>query len=190
MIKCNSCMQTLESKSLENHIKKYHFEKTEKYLISEKNLSHTLDTSSISTISNLFRLVTRINNQFCKILKHFKEKFFVQKRLHSSSKLFKRTSHNHPLVKHAKLQSTVKLVCNSCKKEIDSEIGRILITRNIDKNPQFFSFHFFPPCWSFGDFCQKHPNLTLDRITFNIPENNSMSENGIKDLQSNLTFWD
>ncbi len=187
-MKCNSCMQVIESKSFEKHVKENHFEKTKKYLISEKNLSRALDSSN-TIISNRFGLVTLVNNQFHKILRHFKERIFVQNRFLESSKLSKR-SHSHPVVKHAKLQSTAKLVCNTCKKETGSEICRIIITSDIDKNPQFFSYHFFPPCWSFEDFCQKHPNLTLDRIAFSIPENNSMSENSIKDLQNNLTFWD
>jgi hypothetical protein len=86
-------------------------------------------------------------------------------------------------------RSVVKLVCNTCKMEMDSEICRILITQNIDKCPQFFSFHFFSPCWSFEDFCKKYPNRSLDRMAVSIPENVSISENGIKDLQNNLSFW-
>jgi len=91
--------------------------------------------------------------------------------------------------KHTKIQPTAKLVCDTCKKEVDSEMCRILITRNIDGDPQFFSFHFFSSCWNFEDFCQKYPYLTLDRTGFSIPENISMSENSIKDLQSNLSLW-
>jgi len=96
-----------------------------------------------------------------------------------------------PIIKkYSKIQSTTKLVCTSCKRIIDSEISRILITYNIDKCPQFFSFHFFSPCWNFEDFCKKHPNLILGKVGFSIPEKNSMSKNGIKDLQSNPSLWD
>ena len=90
--------------------------------------------------------------------------------------------------KHTKIHTTEKLVCNTCKCELDSEICRILITRNINREPQFFSFHFFFPCWNIDDFCQKYPNLTIDTVNFSILEN-SMSENGIKDLQSNQSYW-
>jgi len=72
---------------------------------------------------------------------------------------------------------------------MDSEICRILITRNIAGEPQFFSFHFFSPCWNIEDFWQKYPNLTLDIMGISILENHSISENGIKDLQSNLSHW-
>ncbi len=71
---------------------------------------------------------------------------------------------------------------------MDSEICRILIARNINREPQFFSFHFFFPCWDIDDFCQKHPNLTIDTVKFSVLEN-SISENGVKDLQSNLSHW-
>ncbi len=72
---------------------------------------------------------------------------------------------------------------------MDSEICRILIVRNIVGEPQFFSFHFFSPCWNIEDFLQKYPNLTLDRIGISILENHSISENGIKDLQTNSSYW-
>ena len=101
---------------------------------------------------------------------HFKEKYLVQKR----------SLHNQP---------PVELVCNTCKREMDSEMCRILITRNIIGEPQFFSFHFFSPCWNIEDFCQKYPNHTLDRVGISILENHSMSENGIKDLQTNSSYW-
>jgi hypothetical protein len=186
-------MQSLESKNLETHIKKYHFNEIEKDTISEKDLSYALDTSSITTSSNSFGIVIHVNNQLSKISKiskNFKEKIMGQKRLLSSSKLSERSSHDHPSVKiHTEIQSTEKLVCDTCKKEMDEEICRIVITSNVDGGPQFFSFHFFAPCWDFEDFCQKNNNLALDRMLFNIPENMSMSENSIKELQTNLSFW-
>jgi len=154
-------MQALESKNFENHVMEHHFNEIDKNTISEKNVPNALDTSKIS--------------------KRFKQKVFGQKRLLSSSKL--------SVKKHAKIQSPEKLVCDTCKKEMDLEICRIVITGNVDGGPQFFSFHFFPPCWNFDDFCQENPNLSLDRMLFDIPENMSMSENSIKDLQSNLSFW-
>jgi len=183
-------MQTLESKNLENHVKKYHFNEIEKDTIFEKDLSYALDTSNI-TSSNSFGIVIHVNNQFSKISKRFKEKIFGQKRLLSSSKLSESSSYDHPFIrKHTKIQSAEKLVCDTCKKELDLEICRIVITCNVDGGPQFFSFHFFPPCWNFEDFCQKNSDLALDRMLFNIPENISLSENSIKDLQTNLSFWE
>jgi len=180
LIKCNSCMQALESKNFENHVMEHHFNEIDKNTISEKNVPNALDTSII-TSSNSFGIVIHVNEQFSKISKRFKQKVFGQKRLLSSSKL--------SVKKHAKIQSPEKLVCDTCKKEMDLEICRIVITGNVDGGPQFFSFHFFPPCWNFDDFCQENPNLSLDRMLFDIPENMSMSENSIKDLQSNLSFW-
>ncbi len=94
-------------------------------------------------------------------------------------------SRNYP-----KILSEVKLVCNNCKNEIDYELCRILIMRNIDNCPQFFSFHYFAPCWNFEDFCQEHPNLTLDKTGVSIPEDMKISENGVKNLQSNPSLWD
>ncbi len=112
--------------------------------------------------------ITKIENHIK--YNHFKENYFVQKR----------TLHN---------QSPVELVCNTCKREMDSEMCRIVITRNIDGQPQFFSYHFFSPCWNIEDFCQKYPNLILDRVGISILENHSISENGIKDLQTNSSYW-
>lgn len=188
LIKCNGCMQLLESKNLENHIKKHHFEEI-RHSISEKNSSSPLTASS--TISNRFGIITRINNSFCNMSKHFQEKIFVQKKLLSSDKFSESSFHNRlPIKRHIDIQSTVKLVCNTCKKEMDSEICRILITYNVDMGPQFFSFHFFHPCWNFENFCLNYPHITLDKMMFSIPENIALSEKGIKDIQNNLSFWD
>lgn len=93
-----------------------------------------------------------------------------------------------PIKKHTKIHTTEKLVCNTCNREIDSEVCRILITHNIDLEPQFFSFHFFAPCWNMRDFCKKYPNLTIDKMNFSVLEN-LISEKGIKDLQNNRSYW-
>ena len=181
MIKCNSCMQPLEIGNIEAHLMKYHFEVKDS--VSEKRVLQITDTSSTT--------IKQGNNQFNKKSKHFKEIIFVLKGLHSLNEVYEKLFHNYPSVKkHIKIKSTEKLVCNTCMKEIDSEICRILITQNIDNCPQFFSFHFFAPCWNFEDFSQKYSNLALDKVIFSIPENIPMSEKSIKDLQSNLSFWD
>ena len=182
-IKCNTCMQTIEITRVEEHIKNHHFPETRKDSISEKKTAHTLEISSI--------INTHVNNQFSTLSTLFKEKIFPRKELQSLNKLNETASHNQPSIKkHIELKPTTELVCNTCKKVLDSEICRIIITRNVDGEPQFFSFHFFAPCWNLEDFSQKHQVITLDKVVFSIPENIPMSENCIKDLQTNLSFWD
>ena len=100
---------------------------------------------------------------------------------HLNSSLSYREPHKNP--------SMENLTCNTCKREMDSEMCRIVFTRNIVGEPQFFSFHFFSPCWKMEDFCQKYPNNTLDRVGISILENHSISKNGIKDLQTNSSYW-
>lgn len=93
------------------------------------------------------------------------------------------------LKKQINIHTTEKLVCNTCQCEIDSEICRIIITRNVNGEPQFFSFHFFSPCWDIDDFLQRYPNLTFEKMSFSIQEDVHISENGIKDLQKNSSHW-
>jgi len=81
------------------------------------------------------------------------------------------------------------LTCNTCKNKISFDVCRFLIMRDKNNGPRFFSFHFFSPCWNFEDFFKKYPDLTLDRAGFSVPENTRMSENAIKNLQSNSSFW-
>ena len=97
--------------------------------------------------------------------------------------------YKHPKT-DTKIQPTEKLVCDTCKCDLDSEMSRILITRNVDNCPQFFAQHFFAPCWNFDDFCKNHPHLTLDRMGFSIPENTLISDTGLKYLQTESHFWD
>ncbi len=170
MIKCNTCMQLLEPENVEMYVMSHHFSEIEKQTISKKKSTH-----NYSSIKKHVRIVSNKVTSIQIINYSPKIKFFN----HYSSKK-----------KLIKMQESVKLVCNTCKKEMNSEICRILITRNKDNCPQFFSFHFFSPCWNFENFCQKYPNLILDRTVFSISKNMSISENGIKDLQNNLSFWD
>lgn len=93
------------------------------------------------------------------------------------------------LKKQINIHTTEKFVCDTCQCEIDSEICRIMITRNVNGEPQFFSFHFFSPCWDMGDFLQRYPHLTFEKMAFSIRENIHISEKGIKDLQKNESYW-
>ena len=94
-----------------------------------------------------------------------------------------------PIEKNTEHYSSEKHVCSTCKVEIDSEISRILIMRDIDGNPRFLRFHFFFPCWDFDLLCQKYPDLVIDRIGFDITENIRIKESSMKDMQENLEFW-
>jgi hypothetical protein len=85
--------------------------------------------------------------------------------------------------------SSEKHVCSTCKTEIGSEISRIMITNDIDGSPRLFCFHFFFPCWDMRYFCQKYQNLTIERAGFSIPENITIKEKSMKDLQKNLEYW-
>jgi len=91
--------------------------------------------------------------------------------------------------KKTKHYSFEKHVCSTCKKIIDYEISRILITRNKDWGPRLFCFHFFFPCWDWELFCQKYPNLIIEKAGFSFPENLIIKEYSINDLRKNLEYW-
>jgi hypothetical protein len=40
-----------------------------------------------------------------------------------------------------------------------------------------------------GNLCQKYPHLIIEKLGFSFPENISMNENSIKDMQKNPNFW-
>lgn len=81
-------------------------------------------------------------------------------------------------------------VCSTCKEEIDSEISRILIMRDIDGGPRLICFHFFFPCWSFELLCKKYPDLIIDKAGFIIPGNIRIKKSSIKNMQKNLELWE
>ena len=85
--------------------------------------------------------------------------------------------------------SVSRHVCSTCKEEIDSEISRILIMRDIDGGPRLLCFHFFFPCWSFELLCKKYPDLIIDKAGFSIPVNILIKKNSIKNMQKNLELW-
>ena len=93
--------------------------------------------------------------------------------------------------KEAKLTDNgARTVCNSCHKEIKKEIGKFLIMRNIDDNPQILSYHFFYPCWDFEKIIKQYSNLSLEKSGIIIPENLSISKCGMKELREKQEFWD
>jgi len=96
---------------------------------------------------------------------------------------------NLPLEKTNNQYSTEKHVCSTCKEEINSEISRVLIMRDKDGGPRLLLFHFFFPCWDMNLLCQKYPNLIIDKLGFSFPENITMTESSMKDMQKNPEFW-
>ena len=94
-----------------------------------------------------------------------------------------------PVEKNTKHYSSQKHVCSTCKEEIDSEISRILIMRDIDGGPRWLCFHFFFPCWSFELLCQKYPDLIIERAGFSIPGNILIKKSSIKNMQKDLELW-
>ena len=84
--------------------------------------------------------------------------------------------------------SSEKHVCDTCK-EVIPDISRVLIMRDVDGGPRLLCFHFFFPCWDMELLCQQYPNFVIDRIGFSFPENISMKESSIKDLQENQELW-
>lgn len=175
VIKCNTCMKAIEIKNIEIHIKNHHFEEkiAEQKLLSSNKLSEGLFPNRPSA-KNQTKIVSNKGTTF----------YFID--YPSKKGLFNQSSTVKNL---AEIQPPVELVCNTCNREMDSEMCRVLIARNVVGEPQFFSFHFFAPCWNIEDFYKKYPNLILDRVGFSILENQSISESGIKDLQSNLSYW-
>ncbi len=91
--------------------------------------------------------------------------------------------------KNTKHYSSEKHVCATCNEEIDNEISRVMLMSDKDGGRRLLCFHFFFPCWDFDLLIQKYPYLVIDRAGFSIPENIRMKENSIKDLQTNLEFW-
>ncbi len=175
VIKCNTCMKTIEIKNVEMHIKNHHFKEK---IVVQKSLSlNKLSEGLFCNHHSSKKQIKIVSNKGTTF-------YFID--YPSKKGLFNQSSSIKNL---AEIQPPIELVCNTCKREMDSETCRILITRNVAGEPQFFSFHFFAPCWNIEDFCKKYPNLILDRIGFSILENQSVSENGIKDLQSNLSYW-
>jgi hypothetical protein len=84
--------------------------------------------------------------------------------------------------------SSEKHVCDTCKEEIH-DISRVLIMRDKDGGPRLLCFHYFFPCWDMQLLCQQYPNLIIDMVRFSFPENISMKESSIKDIQENLEMW-
>lgn len=95
-------------------------------------------------------------------------------------------SSKHSTIIH---HSFKKHVCDTCNEEIDSEISRILIMQDKDGGPRLLCFHFFFPCWDLNLLCQKYPYLIINKLGFSFPENITMEEKSIKDMQENLEFW-
>lgn len=81
-----------------------------------------------------------------------------------------------------------KHVCCTCKKEI-TDISRVLIMRDRDRGPHLLCFHFFYPCWDTKLLFQQYSNLEIDRVAFSFPENFTMSESSIKEIQTNYELW-
>jgi len=88
----------------------------------------------------------------------------------------------------AKVHSSEKHVCSTCKVEIP-DISRVLLMRDIDGGPRLLCFHYFFPCWDMELLCQQYPNLVIDRIGFSFPENIKMKQSSIEDLQRNQDLW-
>ena len=175
VMKCNTCMKAIEIKNIETHTKSHHFKEK---IVVQKSLSlNKLSEGLLRNHPSSKKQIKIVSNKGTTF-------YFIN--YPSKKGLFNQSSTVKNL---AEIQPPVELVCNTCKREMDSETCRILIARNVAGEPRFFSFHFFAPCWNIDDFTQKHPHLILDRIGFSILENQSISENGIKDLQRNLSYW-
>ena len=92
-------------------------------------------------------------------------------------------------IKNLGSYSNEKHICHTCQEVIDSEISRVILMRNVDRAPRLFFFHFFVPCWDFKALCKKYPNLTLDLAGFSIPNNISLEEKTLRDMQKNIQLW-
>jgi hypothetical protein len=87
-----------------------------------------------------------------------------------------------------KVHSSEKHVCDTCKEEIPN-ISRVLLMRDIDGGPRLLCFHYFFPCWDMELLCQQYPNLVIERAMFSIPENISIKENSLIEMQSSVDYW-
>lgn len=82
------------------------------------------------------------------------------------------------------------LVCGICKNTIPtSDICRILVMRDKDKNRSVQHIHFFWPCWNPKFLDENDEMSTVINIGFSIPEKLQISKKGLRDLRNNLEFW-
>jgi hypothetical protein len=93
-----------------------------------------------------------------------------------------------PVEENTKHQSSKSQVCSTCKVEI-TDISRVLIMRDKDGGPRLLCYHFFYPCWDMELLCQQYSNLVIDKVGFSIPENMSLKQRSLEDLQRNHEFW-
>ena len=87
-----------------------------------------------------------------------------------------------------KTQSSEIHICDTCREEIP-DISRVLLMRDKDGGPRLLCFHYFFPCWDMDILVQRYPNLKIDRVTFSVPENPSMKQSSMEDLQRNQNLW-
>jgi len=82
------------------------------------------------------------------------------------------------------------VLCPKTAKRISFE-DRIHLSweENTKHYSRLLCFHYFFPCWDMQLLCQQYPNLIIDMVRFSIPENISMKESSIKDIQKNLEMW-
>ena len=80
-------------------------------------------------------------------------------------------------------------ICDTCQTEINDDLCRFCILKDVDDNPRVLHFHYFFPCWDFEMFCQKYPNLEFIRGGFDCDEKISCNPQFVKNLQSNLEMW-
>ena len=95
----------------------------------------------------------------------------------------------HPTLKNTQTNKIKKIICDSCNKEIESNICKIVIMRNKDDCPSLSHYHFFFPCWDFEKISKEFKNFTLERVGVSIPEDVFMSKTAIMDLQNNFDYW-
>ena len=88
----------------------------------------------------------------------------------------------------SQVPSSEKHVCDTCKEEIPN-ISRVLLMRDVDGGPRLLCFHYFFPCWDMELLCQQYPNFVIDKAGFSIPENMSIKESSLIEMQSNLDYW-
>ena len=110
-------------------------------------------------------------------------------RLERAEKIFWEDKNYNFLNKDKKSHTQKEFQCYTCKRELGSEIARILIMRDKDEGPRFFCFHFFFPCWDLNLLCQNYPNLVIHRVGFSIPEELRLKETSILNMKKNFDLW-
>ena len=84
---------------------------------------------------------------------------------------------------------TESRICDTCNKEITDNICRLFILNDLDDNPHILFYHYFLPCWSFKEFCQKYSNLGIVKAGYDVNQKICNNPKFVKQLKTDIKLW-